>query len=150
MTDPTNPETSRRGDVPSRPIRLSDGRSWGFARPSVRLTPKLVNELDQLGRPVERMALAVGFGYPPGIERLIEKVRSASKSEPVPQQYEAFFTLAASLLLRSHDISMASGCELLSLSGDELARLVREVWAVVEEVRPKPGADLSGESSHEE
>jgi hypothetical protein len=130
MADRPTPNATRREEVPARMIRLADGNYWGFARPTVRLTPMVATDLDRLGRKVEHVTVAIGFGYPPMIERLIDGVRSTCDRGSVSQQYETFFSLAAALLHRSHDLSREAACELLAVSEDELFRLVREVMAV--------------------
>ena len=127
------PESTRREEILARPIRLSDGGHWGFSRPTARLFPQVVSGLDRLGRPVERVSVVLGFGYPLEVERLISTVRSTCELGLVREQYEAFFTLAARLLLRAHDIDLSAACELLSVTEDDLPRLVREVMAVVSE-----------------
>jgi hypothetical protein len=130
MCDRPTPESTRREGVPVRPIRLADGSDWGFLRPAVRLTPRVVSDLDKLGRPVERISVEVGFGYPPEVQALITALTDACEHGSPPRQYEAFFALAASLLRRAHDISLSATCELLSVSEDELPRLVREVVSI--------------------
>jgi hypothetical protein len=135
------PDSTRREGIPAHPIRLADENDWGFARPTVRLTPRVVTDPDRLGRPVERVGVSVGFGYPLEIQRMISGVRSACERGSVPEQYEAFFSLAACLLRRAHEISLATVCELLSVSEHELPRLVREVMAVVSEADRTPEAN---------
>lgn len=134
MTETPTPDSSRRDGIPVRPIRLADGRDWGFSRPTARLSPAVHAGQDRLGRPVERISVATGFGYPLEISRMIEAVRAACDRGSIAQQYEAFFFLASSLLRRAHEIDMATACELLSVSEGELSLLVREVMAVVNEV----------------
>src|SRR5438105_943412 len=133
MCDRPTPDSSRRDEVLARPVRLSDGAAWGLLRPSVRLQPRVVPCVDALGRPVERIAVAVGFGYPPEVESLLVAVKGACDGASVERQYEAFFALASALLRRAHEISPAEACELLSVTDDELPGLVREVMAVVSE-----------------
>jgi hypothetical protein len=144
MHEPLTPDSTRRGDVPAYPIRLADGADWGFSRPTVRLFPKVVAGVDQLGRAIERVSVGIAFGYPIEVERLIEGVRSACGRGTVQDQYEAFITLAACLLRRTHEIGLDAACSLLSVSEDELPRLVREVMAVVSE------ADRTPEANHAE
>ena len=66
-------------------------------------------------------------------------MRSACEGGTVREQYEAFFSLAAALLRRAHEISLATACDLLSVPEDELPRLVRDVMAVV--FGGQPGSD---------
>ncbi|MCA1684592.1 MAG: hypothetical protein LC745_01120 [Planctomycetia bacterium] len=141
MSEPMTPDSTRREEVPARPIRLSDGADWGLSRPTVRLFPEVVTGLDPLGRRVERVTVGIEFGYPLETQRLIEAVRSACNRGTVREQYEAFFSMAVSLLRRAHEIPPAAACQLLSVSEDELPRLVREVMAVVSEAERTPGAD---------
>lgn len=133
MSDRPTPDSSRREGVPARSIRLSDGADWGFLRPAVRLTPKVVRDHDRLGRPSERVSVAVEFGYPPEIQGLIDGLEEASESGSVDRQYEAFFALAVALLRRAHDLSASTACELLCVSRDELPGLVREVVSIISE-----------------
>lgn len=131
MHDRPTPDSSRRDGGPARSIRLSDGAEWGLMLPSVRLVPKVVADLDKLGRPVERVSVEVDFGYPTEIQSLIDALRDACGGGPVFRQYEAFFALSAALLCRTHEISPSIACELLSVSESELPRLVRDVVAVI-------------------
>lgn len=141
MSERMTPSSTRRQGIPSSPIRLADGASWGFSRPTVRLFPKIVADLDRVGRPVERVTVGIEFGYSLETQRLIDGVRAACARGSVREQYEAFFSLAADLLRRSHEINLAAACDLLSVPEDELPRLVRDVMAVVSEV--EPGSETS-------
>jgi hypothetical protein len=136
MAERPTPASTRREGIPARSIRLTDGDYWDFARPTVRLTPSVATEFDQLGRPVDRVTVGIGFGHPPKINKLVSDLRAACENGPVSQQYEAFFSLAATLLRRAHDIDLAAACELLAVSEEELCRLVTEVMAVALEVQP--------------
>ena len=131
MFERMTPDSTRREDVPARPVRLADGADWGFSRPTVRLFPEVVAEVDRLGRPVERVTVGIGFGYPPETQRLIDEVRGACESGTIREQYEAFFSMAAHLLQRAHEISLPTATDLLTISADDLPRLVRDVMAVV-------------------
>jgi hypothetical protein len=133
MPSRPTPDESRRGDVPAKCVRLSDGAGWGFLRPTVRLMPEVVRDLDELGRPVERVSIEVGFGYPPDIRARIGAVEDACARGPDAARCEAFLALAASLLLRVHDVTPAVAYELLSVPEGEVPRLVREVLSVVSE-----------------
>lgn len=134
MPEQTTPDSSRREGIPARLIRLADGNDWGFSRPTVRLIPKVITDLDRLGRPVERITVEIGFGYPLDVQQLIDGVRSACECGSVSQQYEAFFSMATAVLLRVHEISRATACELLAVSEHDLPQLVQEVMAVVSEM----------------
>ena len=133
MNDSPTPDTTRRDGVRSRPVRLADGGDWGLMLPSVRLTPMILADLDTLGRPVTRVAVKVGFGYPTEIQSLIDALRDSCPRGTVEQQYEAFFALSVALLCQAHEISSALACTLLSVSEGELTRLVRDVVAVITE-----------------
>jgi hypothetical protein len=131
MCERPTPESTRRDGVPACPIRLADGNDWSFAKPTVRLVPRVEIQPDQFGRPIERMIVELAFGYPLSIQRKLSDLRSSWECESISSQYEAFFSLAGSLLLRSHDISLATAYELLAVPDDELARLVGQVIALV-------------------
>ena len=141
MSERMTPDSTRREGILARPIRLAGGACWGFSRPTVRIFPEVVIDRDRLGRPVERVTVGIEFGYPLETERLIKCVRAACERGTVEEQYEAFFSLAACLLRSAHEVSLASACELLCVSEDELPRLVREVMAVVSEAESPPGAN---------
>ena len=135
MSERLSPNLTRREGVATHPIRLADGEEWGIARPAVRLFPKVNTEvLDRLGREVECIAVDAGFGYPLEVERLVDRVRIACAEGSTQEQYAAFFTLASQLLVRAHELTLEDACELLSVSEDQLLRLVREVMSVVAEV----------------
>jgi hypothetical protein len=131
MCEHQTPESTRRDGVPACAIRLADGNEWSFAGPTVRLMPRVEIQADQFGRPVERTIVERAFGYPPMIQRKLGDLRSSWEHESLSSQYDAFFSLAGSLLLRAHDISLATAYELLAVSDDELARLVGQVIALV-------------------
>lgn len=133
MPERMTPDSTRREGVPARPVRLADGAAWGFARPTVRLYPRVAVTADPLGRPVGRVTVGVGFGHTPEVQRLIDGVKAACGAGSVREQYDAFSALAACLLRRAHEISLPAARELLSVAEAELPRLVREVMAVVTE-----------------
>jgi hypothetical protein len=138
MNDHLSPESTRREGVPTRHVRLSDGAEWGFMRPSVLLRPKVVSDRDRLGRPVERLSVEVGFGYPAEIRSLIDTLQNACEGGSALEQYDAFFSLSVALLRRTHEIDLATACGLLSVSEEELPRLVRDIVAVITESNGKP------------
>jgi hypothetical protein len=144
MTARPTPESTRREGVPSRPVRLADGRDWGLSLPTVRLTPRLEVRPDEFGRPVERVTVDLGFGYPAEIQRLLDRVGAACEGGTASDQYTAFFSLAASLLRRAHDVSLVTACDLLAVPEDELPRLVGAVMAVVSARPPATGQPPHG------
>jgi hypothetical protein len=99
---------------------------------------------DDLGRPIERVSVDLGFGYPAEIQSLLDRVGAVCEGGTVPEQYAAFFSLAASLLRRAHDVSLATACELLEVPEDELPRLVAAVMAVVSGGPQAPGRPPRG------
>jgi hypothetical protein len=147
MTDLPTPESTRREGVPARPVRLADGREWGFSLPTPLLAPRVEVLPDEFGRPVERISADVGFGYPAEVRRLLERLISVCEAGRIPEQYSAFFSLAASLLRRAHDVSLTTACELLAVPEDELPRLVSAVMEIVAGVgateRPPQGGPTS-------
>jgi hypothetical protein len=86
---------------------------------------------DELGRPVERVSVDIGFGFPVEIRRLLDRVVSACEGGTTSDQYAAFFSLAAALLCRTHDVSLTTACDLLAVPEDELPLLVGAVMAIV-------------------
>ena len=100
MSERLLPNLTRRDKVGAHSIRLADGKEWGIARPTVRLFPKVIKALDQLGREVECIAVDAGFGYPLEVERLVDRVRIACAEGSVQEQYVAFFALASQLLVQ--------------------------------------------------
>ncbi len=149
MLDFPNPETTRREFVRNSPIRLSDGADWGFARPALRLIPRVQVESDLLGRNVERVALDLRHGYSPLIEGLIDALGGACDHGSISEQYETFFSLAAELLLNAHDLTLQTACALLSVGDVELPRLINEVIAVITEQGDTPSANSPEISRHE-
>ena len=71
MPERPTPNATRREGVPARLVHLADGADWGFLRPSLRLSPKILVERDDFGRSVEKISVEVGFGYPAEIQDLI-------------------------------------------------------------------------------
>jgi hypothetical protein len=145
MSDSPTPDSTRRGGVPARPIRLADGNDWAFATPTVRLIPRVETHPDLFGRSIEKIVVDLDFGYPPAIQSLLDVMWSNWEVEPVSSQYEAFFSLAGALLLRAHEISFSTACELLTLPDHELSRLVGEVLAVVAGGKEYGGAKPRGD-----
>lgn len=133
MFDQPTPETTRRVSAPGRPIRLADGAEWYFLRPSTRLSPKVVVETDPFGGRVERVAIDITFGYPMRIESLIAGLNHACEHGGVMEQYEAFFSLAAELVVQAHDISPQAVCVLLRVDEEGLPQLVSEVISLISE-----------------
>lgn len=129
MTTLPSPEATRRPGVVGRTVRLSDGRTWGFASPSVFWLPVVTVESDEFGRPVERVGMRSVFGHPPEVEGLAGRLRDACLTGSAPARYAAFFRLAASLLRRCHEIDPRTACELLAVPACDLPTLVREVLA---------------------
>lgn len=129
-TRPT-PEVTRREEVPGRPVSLADGNEWELALPTVRYSPAVAVTPDAFGRPVQGVAVAVGFGYPVEIQSLIAGLRAACERGTEAEQYAAFFSLAAALLRRAHDIDLPTACELLGVADPELPSLARAVLGAV-------------------
>ena len=46
MSERMTPDSTRREEIPARPVRLADGADWGFSRPTVRLFPEVVTGID--------------------------------------------------------------------------------------------------------
>ena len=125
------PDTTRRPGIPCRPIVLADGAEWCFLRPSIRLCPRVVVETDSMGGRVERVAVDVNYGYSMLIESLIGDLNEACDHSGIVEQYDAFFALAAELLLQVHDISLQTVCGLLAVGEENLFHLVSEVISVI-------------------
>jgi hypothetical protein len=125
------PEATRRLGVSTHLIRLSDGRLWGFALPTIRLVPLVVRQVDTLGRPYEKITLGTSYGYPIEIDRLWDTAKRAMEQGPTERRLETFFALAAALLRRAHEIDLAVAATLLAVSIDDLPRIVAAVINVV-------------------
>ena len=139
-----SPSSTRHDGVPARSIRLSDGLEWGFSLPTRRLSPKVEVHLDDLGREVEKIAVQFRFGYPCSIEILIDDLRSSCEGGTVAEQYKAFFSLAAALLRRAHDVSLTTACSLLEVPEHDIPRLVSAVLATISEHSPEQGREAQG------
>jgi hypothetical protein len=137
MDNLPDPEQTGREDVASRPVRLADGRDWGFARPSRRLIPSVVEGVDVLGRRTESIAVRPGFGYPLEIQRLVDGFRASCDEGSTAERYRAFFALAIALLCRAHEIDRSTACVLLTVDDAELPRVIAEVLAVAFETPPE-------------
>ena len=148
MVGRPTPQSTRREGIPSQSFRLADCELWGFARPTIRLSPKVVKSLDVMGRPRERICVELGFGYPYEIERLIENVRVSHEHGSTKEQYDAFFELAVRLLRRCHDLSQEFACEVLTVSEEELPLLVEVVMSLVSESE-RTTLDETGQGAEE-
>lgn len=133
MAERPTPQSTRREGIPSQSIRLADGELWGFSKPTICLSPKVVKSLDVMGRAREKICVELGFGFPCAIERLIENLQASREHGSTKEQYEAFFELAVRLLRRCHDLSQEFACELLAVSEEELPFLVEMVMSLVSE-----------------
>ena len=145
MNEPCTPERTLRAGIAFTPIRLSDGRSWGFARPSLRLVPEVVAGIDALGRKTETIRARVEYGYSLEIQTLLDRLRGACLSGPVSQQYDDFFAFAEALLRRVHDIDGSMAATLLTVDQDDLPGLIREVLTTALSPPSETTALLRGE-----
>ena len=123
MSPRPSPDETRRPDVLSRPLRLADGNSWGFALPGPGLAPSF-------GRGTESIAVRAETSYPLEIQQRCAALRAAAATGPPARQYQAFGSLAVSLLRRAHDISRSEAVALLAVTDAELPRLVAEIIAL--------------------
>jgi hypothetical protein len=131
MDERPTPDRTRREGVEVLSITLDDGNAWGLAKPSLRLSPRIIEGVDSLGRPHATIRVATKFGYPLEIRRLIDDLRSACEQETAERQYETLIRLAAALILRAHEINLSDALCLLELGVDDLPRLVQAVLSVV-------------------
>jgi hypothetical protein len=145
MSQRPAPEATRLPDVPTRPLRLADGNTWGFALPSRRLIPFVVRTTNSLGQTTDSVSARVESGYPLEIRRLWDDLRSAHETGCPAPHYEAFLALAVSLLRRAHDISPSEARELLSVADEEWPRLVDEILTIVTSTRTETSSPSNGE-----
>jgi len=131
MVDTPSPEKTRRPGVEALFIGLADGNDWGLALPSIRLSPRVVEEVDSLGRPTSRIEVRTRIGYPLEITQLIDQLRLACQQNSTEWQYEALIQLAAALIIRAHEITLSDAVSLLEVGSDDLPRLVEAVLSVV-------------------
>jgi hypothetical protein len=119
-------------------IRLADGHEWGFAAQTRRLFPSVVESVDSLGRRTESIAVRPGFGYPLEIKRQLDDFRTACGEESIEEQYQAFFSLAITLLCSVHEIDRSTACILLTVDDTDLPRLITEVLSIAFDTHPGP------------
>lgn len=131
MDERLTPERTRREGVGAFLVHLADGNAWGLALPSLRLSPRVIEGVDRLGRGITRIEVGTKFGYPLEISQLIDDLRLACQESPAQPQYEALIRLVAALILRVHNISLVDALGLLELDADEIPRLVEVVLSVV-------------------
>ena len=115
MSPTPDPESTRKPDVPAHPIRLADGREWGFAQPSLRVYPVVLDAPDDDGRTVG-MGSRIGYGM--GIERRKRAVLDAlsEDAEGGPSlPYAPIFALAIDLLREAHEIAPREVARLLEI-----------------------------------
>jgi hypothetical protein len=145
MAIPTSPNRSRREGVEAFSITLADGNPWGFALPSPRLRPDVIEGVDGLGRPSKTIRLVSEFGYPLEIRRLIDDLRFACDQGEPERQFEALILLAAALICRAHDIDLWVAASLLEMGVDDLPGFVETVLSVVSGECPvRPAAMRKG------
>jgi hypothetical protein len=127
----TLPDRTRREGVEACSILLADGNRWGFALPSPRLRPEVIEGVDALGRPSRTIRLISEFGYPLEIRRLIDDLRSACDQDEPERQFEALIRLAAALVCRAHDVDLRVAASLLEIGVGDLPGFVEVLLSVV-------------------
>ena len=132
-----SPESTRRREIDAAPTTLGDGRRWGLARPATRFRPAIARGLDALGRPTETVHLAVEYGYPAGIHRAIDRLRSECQGGDARGQHVALAALGVALLVRAHDVPDSFAAGLFEADPDQLR----------EDRRGHPGCRHHGEPS---
>ena len=125
------PDRTRRQGVEASSIVLADGNRWGFALPTPRLRPEIVEGVDCLGRPSQSIRLVSEYGYPLEIRRHTDLLRSACERGEPDRQFEALIRLAAALLCRAHVIEVAEAVTLLEIAEDELPAFVEAVLSII-------------------
>lgn len=131
MEERPTPERTRRPGVRAASLALADGLAWGLALPAARLRPSVVRGVDALGRPTQTIRLVEEFGYPPAINRAIDRLRSECKYGDPSGQREAVVALGVALLLRAHDIEDAYAASLFETNSESFPRLAETIVEIV-------------------
>ena len=104
--------------------------------------PSVMESIDSLGRRTESITVRPSFGYPLEITRRLDDFRAACGQESIEDQYQAFFSLAISMLCSVHEIERSTACILLTVDDTDLPRLITEVLAIAFDTYPGPTSFL--------
>lgn len=126
-----SPESTRRPGLIARPVRLADGRDWGFVAPTVRLVPVFQRGTDEAGRPVIAASPRVEAALQPAIQARMDAVSVALDAGVRDDLLRSFLALVAELLLSCHDLDPEVAVALLDLDPREFPRLIDEALAAV-------------------
>jgi hypothetical protein len=126
-----SPETTRRPGVVTRPVRLADGREWGFFLPTLRLIPAFHGMRDETGRSITAVSYRVEANLPLAAQACLDAVMAAGDGVAPEALLRSFLALVAELLLASHDVDPEAVVDLLDLDPREFPRLVDEAFASV-------------------
>jgi hypothetical protein len=127
-----SPEATRRPGVVTRPIRLADGRDWGFVLPSIRLIPTFYDARDEAGRTITAVAPRIERMLPPAVQARLSAILAAVDGRAPDALLRAFLSLVVELLLSSHDIDSETAIALLDFDPREFRRLVDEALASIQ------------------
>lgn len=125
-----NPQSTCRMGIDSRQILLADGRYWGFALASARISP--IFETLKPGTRFEAIAISlrsrVVHSHQVGHYQTLLKseLNEASSSK----LWALFFTMASCLLQEAHEVDLEVCKTLLRVEEEELPRLVQQVLSV--------------------
>jgi hypothetical protein len=122
---------TRRPGVAARPVRLADGRDWGFVLPSIRLSPVFYDATDDSGRTITAVAPRIERTLPPAVQTRLSALLAVADERAPDALLRAFLSLVAELLLASHDIDPETALALLDFDPREFPRIVDETLSTI-------------------
>lgn len=125
------PDRTRTDHRPVRTVRLADGAQWGLACPGTLLVPDVTIGTGEDGMPAVAVRTRARRGHSPAIARLVEGLVDALQGKSGHGPSDAFFSLAAALLRKAHDVDQSTAYRLLEVSGADLLQLVATVHEAV-------------------
>lgn len=127
------PEETAREGVAAWPIRLADGRDWGFAMPAVWLYPVFGPPAAEGGPPTVKTARGAGYREPvkSALEAFAASVEKDESTGHHSFDYDAFFGVAAALLAAAHDLDPGQVGALLTIAPADMPEFAAEVMRVI-------------------
>jgi hypothetical protein len=130
MNTSHDPQSTCRMGIDSRQILLADGRYWGFALVSTRLSP--IFETLKPGTRFEAIATSIKsrVGHSHQVELYQTLIKSKFNEASSLELWALFFTMASCLLQEAHEVDLEVCKTLLRVEHEELPRLVQQVLSV--------------------
>ena len=150
------PEATRIASVDGEPFVMGDGRVWYLAKPSLRMTPKVIQVPvhDEMPHGPTRASVQIenAWGYPPQIDQHVlafdGSIFGPAKTENV--DYHLVMEAAYHLLKRCHDVSDSTALAALNMTFGEADILAAGMLRMFRGLPPYGPADAVPSTPSEE